>query len=73
MKCHGNGATVVSMPQQSDPNGEQERKKSSLIRLLESLITEVQSERLFGEFTISFSAQSGKISHYEELRKRTFK
>lgn len=56
-----------------DPNSEQERKKSDLVRQLECLIEEVQRNRLFGEFTISFSAQAGKISHYEEVRRRTYK
>lgn len=60
------GATI-------DRNCEQERKKSDLIRLLECLIDDVHQNRLFGEFTVSFSSQAGKISHFEELRKRTFK
>lgn len=62
-----------TMLKEIDRNGEQERKKSDLIHLLEQLIDEVSDERLFGEFTVSFSAQAGKISHYEEMRKRTFK
>lgn len=34
---------------------------------------DVENGRMFGEFGISFSAQSGKISHIEENRRRTFK
>ena len=56
-----------------DLNGEQQRKKSELLNMLERLIDDVEAGRLFGEFGISFSTQSGKIGHYEESRKTTFK
>ena len=57
----------------ADPNSEQQRKKSELLNLLESLMDDVESGRYFGEFGITFTTQSGKIGHYEEVRKRTFK
>lgn len=57
----------------TDPNSEQERKKSDLIRQMKNLIEEVQGDLLFGEFTISFSAQAGKIGHFKEVRERTFR
>lgn len=57
----------------ADPNSEQERKKSDLLNLLERLLDDVENGRLFGDFGISFSAQSGKIGHYEENRRVTFK
>jgi hypothetical protein len=64
---------VLATERRTDPNSEQERKKSDLIRLLEKLIDDVHDDRLFGDFSVSFSAQSGKIGHFEEVRRRTFK
>lgn len=51
----------------------QARKADALRSLLESLIRDVQGGRLYGDFSVSFSAQGGKIGHYEEHRKTTFK
>lgn len=59
--------------EQVDRNSDHERKKSDMLVLLERLVDEVNRDRLFGEFTVSFSAQGGRISHYEEFRRRTFK
>lgn len=51
----------------------QARKSDDVVRLLEQLIKDVQSGRMYGDFGITFSAQGGKIGHYEEVRRRTFK
>ncbi len=67
------GQVQLQRVQQSDPNSEQARKKSDLVRLLERLIDDVQDERLFGDFSVSFSAQNGNIGHYEEVRRKTFR
>ena len=64
---------MVDQVRQSDPNSEQSRKESELLNLLEGLIRDVKAGRLYGEFGINFTAQSGKIGHIEELRRRTFK
>lgn len=64
---------MVDTARDIDPNSEQARKKSDLLNMLESLIDDVQRGRLFGEFSVTFTAQSGKIGHIEELRRRTFK
>lgn len=58
---------------ETDPNSEQSRKESELLNLLEGLIRDVKAGRLFGEFGVSFTAQSGKIGHFEETRRRTLK
>jgi hypothetical protein len=58
---------------EADPNSEQSRKESELLNLLEGLIRDVKAGRLYGTFGIEFTAQSGKIGHIEELRRRTFK
>lgn len=52
---------------------EQARKATALVRLLERLIEDVQAERLYGEFGVTFSCQAGQIGQYEEHRKSTFK
>lgn len=51
----------------------QARKADALVRLLESMIAEVQSGRMYGEYGVSFTAQGGKIGHFEEHRKTTYK
>lgn len=51
----------------------QARKTSALLTLLERLIEDVQEGRLYGDFGVTFTAQGGKIGHYEEHRKTTFK
>ena len=56
-----------------DINGEQARKKAEILNLLERLVEDVENGRLFGEFSVVFTAQSGNIGHYEEMRRRTFK
>lgn len=64
---------MVDAVRQSDPNSEQSRKKSELMNLLERLLEDVEKGRMYGEFSVSFTAQSGKIGHIEELRRRTLK
>lgn len=51
----------------------QARKATELVRILERMIADVQGGRLYGEFGVQFTAQGGKIGHYEESRKTTYK
>ena len=51
----------------------QERKKQQLLTVLRQLIERVETEELYGEFAVVFMAQAGKIGHFEERTKRTFK
>lgn len=64
---------MIQTARESDPNSEQQRKQSELLNILEGLIKDVKDGRLFGEFGVTFTAQSGNIGHYEEVRRRTFK
>lgn len=52
---------------------EQDRRKASLIRVLQRLIEQVEADGMYGEFGVSFSAQNGKIGHFEETAKRSYK
>ncbi len=58
---------------QARADDQAERKAVDLIQRLESLIEEVQQGRKFGEFGVSFTAQAGKIGHYEVKTKETYK
>jgi len=51
----------------------QERKKAAIIRTLQRLIETVEADGSYGEFGVTFSCQNGKIGHFEESAKRTFK
>lgn len=51
----------------------QDRKKQQLLQVLRQLIERVEAEELYGEFGVVFMAQAGKIGHFEEQTKRTFK
>ena len=51
----------------------QARKANVLLQLLEAMIADVQAGRLYGEYGVTFTAQGGKIGHFEEHRKTTFK
>lgn len=66
-------SVVTTAKSQVEPSSDQIRKKSELICLLSRLIDEAQDEHSFGEFSVSFSTQSGKIGHYEVNRKTTYK
>jgi len=52
---------------------EQARKKASILNALKRLIDEVENGNCYGEFGVSFTAQNGRIGHYEENIKRTYK
>lgn len=51
----------------------QDRKKQQLLTVLRQLIERVETEELYGEFSVVFMAQAGKVGHFEERTKRTFK
>jgi hypothetical protein len=51
----------------------QERKKAAILRALQRLIDQVEAEGCYGEFGVTFSCQNGKIGHFEEHAKRTYK
>lgn len=51
----------------------QDRKKAAIVRTLQRLIETVEAEGCYGEFGVTFSCQNGKIGHFEEHAKRTFK
>jgi len=51
----------------------QDRKKQQVVMILRQLIERVETEELYGEFGVTFMAQAGKIGHFEEHTKRTFK
>lgn len=61
------------MPEASAVDTSQERKKAQLVKMLQRLIEQVEAEGCYGEFGVMFSCQNGKIGHYEEHAKRTFK
>ena len=49
------------------------RKKAQIVNLLRDLIKQVETEHLYGEFGVSFSAQNGQIGHFEETLRKTYK
>lgn len=51
----------------------QARKKAQILAMLKRMIDEVETEGWYGDFGVSFSAQNGKIGHYEQTIKRTYK
>lgn len=51
----------------------QERKKAQIVSLMRKLIDEVEKGEFYGEFSVAFTAQNGRIGHYEERRVRTYK
>jgi hypothetical protein len=51
----------------------QQRRKSQILRLLERLLDDVEHDRMFGEFGVSFTCQNGQIGHIEEKRIQTYK
>lgn len=51
----------------------QDRKKQQMLMVLRQLIERVETEELYGEFSVTFMAQAGKIGHFEEHSRRTFK
>lgn len=51
----------------------QDRKKQQLLTVLRQLIERVETEELYGEFAVVFMAQAGKVGHFEERTKRTYK
>jgi hypothetical protein len=50
-----------------------DRKKAAIIKALQRLIEQVEADGCYGEFGVMFSCQNGKIGHYEEHAKRSFK
>ena len=56
-----------------DQDTTQERKKAAILRALQRLIDQVEAEGCYGEFGVTFSCQNGKIGHFEEHAKRTYK
>jgi hypothetical protein len=63
----------VIRTQAANQDTEAERRKASVIRLLHRLIEQVEADGMYGEFGVSFTAQNGKIGHYEEHLKRSYK
>jgi hypothetical protein len=64
---------VIKTTVQPNYDTDAERRKASIVRLLQGLIEQVEADGMYGEFGITFTAQNGKIGHYEEHRKRSFK
>lgn len=58
---------------QQDADDQHARMKSSVLTLLHKLLERVETEQLYGEFSVTFSAQKGRIGHCEESTRRTIK
>ena len=48
-------------------------KKMRIEQLLAELLADAELNSRFGEFGITFTVQNGKIGHFEEYRRETFK